>query len=88
METFDIKEKQMSKKRAVNVSVHIRETKGDVSKLIRKFMKKVKKEKIIEDYLDKRFYEKPSAKRRREKTKRLCTIRKAQQEKNKKLDIR
>tara|TARA_Y100000310_G_C20307295_1_gene634546 strand:+ start:235 stop:501 length:267 start_codon:yes stop_codon:yes gene_type:complete len=88
METFDIKEKQMSKKRAVNVSVHIRETKGDVSKLIRKFMKKVKKEKIIEDYLDKRFYEKPSVKRRREKTKKLRNARKAEQERNTKLNIK
>ena len=46
-------------KRAVNVEVSLRETKGDITRLIRKFMKKVKKERIIEDYLDRRFYEKP-----------------------------
>ncbi len=34
----------MSKQRAVNVKVHIRETKGDITRLIKKFMKKCKKE--------------------------------------------
>ena len=78
----------MSKKRPVNVEVHIRETKGDINKLIRKFMKKVKKERIIENYLDKRFYEKPSVRRRRDKAKKLRNIRKAEQERNQKLNIR
>ena len=50
-----------------NVEVNIKQTKGDVNRLIRKFAKKCKKERIIEDYLDRRFYEKPSARRRREK---------------------
>ena len=78
----------MSKKRAVNVSVHIKETRGDISRLIRKFMKKVKKERIIEDYLDRRFYEKPSDKRRKVKLKKLRNAQKAERERNKKLDIR
>jgi len=78
----------MSKKRAVNVSVHIRETKGDINKLIRKFMKKVKKERIIEDYLDRRFYEKPSVRKRREKAKKLRNARKAERERNTELNIR
>jgi len=72
----------MSRKRPVNVEVHIRETKGDINKLIRKFMKKVKKERILEDYLDKRFYEKPSVRRRREKIKKLRNARKAEAERN------
>ena len=72
----------MSNKKAVNVEVHIRETKGDINRLIRKFMKKVKKERIIEDYLDKRFYEKPSVRRRREKIKKLRNARKAEAERN------
>jgi len=62
----------------VNVSVSIEETRGDVNKLIRKFIKKCKKERIIEDYLDRRFYEKPSAKRRREKLKKVKNARKAE----------
>jgi len=78
----------MAKSRPVNVKVHIRETKGDISRLIRKFMKKVKKERIIENYLDKRFYEKPSVRRRREKAKKLRNARKAEQERNRKLNIR
>ena len=78
----------MSKKRAVNVEVNIRETRGDISRLIKKFMKKVKKERIIENYLDRRFYEKPSSKKRREKLKKIRNAQKAEQERNKKLDIR
>ena len=78
----------MSKKHVVNAVVHIRETKGDINKLIRKFMKKVKKERILEDYLDKRFYEKPSVKKRREKAKKLRNARKAEQERNTKLNIK
>ena len=78
----------MSKNHVVNVQVDIRETRGDVNKLIRKFMKKVKKERIIEDYLDKRFYEKPSVKRRKEKLKKLRNAQKAERERNTKLDIR
>ena len=75
-------------KRAVNVEVTLREAKGDVGRLIRKFMKKVKKERIIEDYLDRRFYEKPSVKRRKEKLKKIRNAQKAEQERNGKLDIR
>ena len=61
----------MSSKHVVNVEVSLREARGDVSRMIRKFMKKVKKERILEDYLDKRFYEKPSVRRRREKAKEI-----------------
>ena len=75
-------------KRAVNVEVSLRETRGDVARLIRKFMKKVKKERIIEDYLDRRFYEKPSTKRRKERLKKLRNAQKAEQERNQKLGIR
>ena len=69
--------------RAVNVEVTLREVKGDQNKLIRKFIKKCKKERIIEDYLDRRFYEKPSAKRRREKLKKIKNAQKAEYERNK-----
>ena len=33
--------------KAVNVEVSIKETRGDVNKLIRKFIKKCKKERIV-----------------------------------------
>ena len=75
-------------KRAVNVEVSLREAKGDISRLIRKFMKKVKKERIIEDYLDRRFYEKPSTKRRRVNLKKKRNAQKAEQDRKQKLDIR
>jgi|TARA_R110000796_G_scaffold203112_1_gene319472 ribosomal protein S21 len=67
-----------------NVEVTLKEVRGDQSKLIRKFIKKCKKERIIEDYLDRRFYEKPSTKRRREKLKKVQNARKAEIERNKK----
>ena len=67
-----------------NVKVTLREVKGDQSKLIRKFIKKCKKERIIEDYLDRRFYEKPSSKKRREKLKKIKNAKKAEQERNRK----
>ena len=78
----------MSKKRPVNVEVSLKSVGGDFNRLIRRFMKKVKKERIIEDYLDRRFYEKPSDKRRKVKLKKLRNAQKAERERNKKLDIR
>ena len=78
----------MSNKRPVNVEVSLKEVGGNVNKLIRRFMKKVKKERIIEDYLDKRFYEKPSARRRKDKLKKERNAQKAERERNRKLDIR
>ena len=78
----------MSKRRPVNVEVTLEEVGGNASRLIRRFMKKVKKERIIEDYLDRRFYEKPSAKRRKEKLKKLRNAQKTEQERSTKLDIR
>jgi len=71
-----------------NVEVDLREVHGDAGKLIRKFMKKVKKERIIEDYLDRMYYEKPSSKRRKEKAKKIRNAQNADQERNKKLNIR
>ena len=65
-----------------NVEVSIEQTRGDALKLIRKFMKKCKKERVIEDYLDRRFYEKPSAKRRKEKLKKLKNAKKAEFDRN------
>jgi ribosomal protein S21 len=74
-------------KKSVNVSVDIRHVKGDTYHLIKRFMKKVKKERIVEDYLSRRFYEKPSQKRRKEKAKKLRNAQKAEAMRNKKLKI-
>jgi len=78
----------MSKRRPVNVEVTLEEVGGNANRLIRRFMKKVKKERIIEDYLDRRFYEKPSVKRKKEKFKKLRNAQKAEKERSTKLDIR
>ena len=72
----------------MNVVVTLRETKGDQNRLIRKFIKKVKKAKIVEQFRENMFYEKPSAKRRRQKLKKKENARKAQEERNKKLVIK
>ena len=42
----------------------------------------------MEKYLNKRFHEKPSTKKRRQKKQKLNNARKAEQERNKKLDIK
>ena len=63
--------------KAINVEVRLEEVRGDQNRLIKRFMKKVKKERIIEDYLEKTsFYEKPSKRRRKEKLRRKRLARK------------
>ena len=72
---------------ATNVKVELR--RGEPSeRLIRRFIKKCKKERIIEDYLDRRFHVKPSTKRRREKLKKLKNARKAEAERINKTKVR
>ena len=72
--------------KAYNVEVHIKQTRGDVNRLIRKFIKKCKKERIVEDYLDRRFFTKASEKRRKEKLKKIKNARKAEEQRNKALE--
>ena len=67
---------------ATNVKVALKEVRGDQKRLIKKFIKKCKKERIIEDYLNKRYYEKPSSRRRREKLRKRENARKAEIERN------
>ena len=68
--------------KTVNVSVSLNEVGGNPHRLIRKFIKKCKKEKIVEEYRDRRFYEKPSVKKRRDKKRKLRNARKAEAERN------
>tara|TARA_R100001591_G_scaffold107905_1_gene117004 strand:+ start:150 stop:392 length:243 start_codon:yes stop_codon:yes gene_type:complete len=60
-------------KKKYNVSVTSRECRGNQERMIRKFIKKCKKEKIAEEVRDKRFYKKPSVakKEKSEKARRL-----------------
>jgi len=52
-------------KKAVNVSTRPRGHNDNPQKMIRRFMRKVKKERILEQFRNNRFYEKPSTKRRK-----------------------
>tara|TARA_Y100000310_G_C20071731_1_gene529714 strand:+ start:167 stop:403 length:237 start_codon:yes stop_codon:yes gene_type:complete len=56
----------MSKKRSVNVVVKSKYDGEPIERMIRRFNKKVKKEKIIEDFRENRYYEKPSERKKRE----------------------
>tara|TARA_R110000765_G_scaffold190429_1_gene295691 strand:- start:163 stop:408 length:246 start_codon:yes stop_codon:yes gene_type:complete len=47
-------------KKKYNVSVTARECRNNTSIMIRKFIKKVKKERIVEEAKDRRHYKKPS----------------------------
>ena len=47
-------------KKGVNVSVSARECRGNVERMIRRFTKKVKKARIIEEVKDRRYHKKPS----------------------------
>jgi len=47
-------------KKGVNVSVSARECRGNVERMIRRFTKKVKKGRIIEEVKDRRYHKKPS----------------------------
>ena len=69
--------------KSVNVEVSLKEVGYDANRLIRKFVKKCKKERIIENYLDRMYYEKPSVKKRKEKLEKRRNSRKAEQERNK-----
>ena len=57
----------MSKRRGSNVVVKARECRGNHDKMIRKFIKKCKKAKIIEQIRDRRYFKKPSDEKRHEK---------------------
>lgn len=49
----------MAKRTPVNVQVHLKRNESQ-EHLIKRFMKKVKNERIIEEYRENEFYEKPS----------------------------
>ena len=67
-------------KKPANVAVKIKETRGNVERLIRKFIKKTKKEKIVEQVKDRRHYKKPSVKKK-EKRERALRARKREEQK-------
>jgi ribosomal protein S21 len=79
------------KKKQANVSVKLKHCNNNVEKMIRRFMKKTKKEKIVEEVRERKYYTKPSdakrLKRRRSERARLREERKhqrAQERRNRK----
>tara|TARA_Y100000296_G_C4933500_1_gene137826 strand:+ start:185 stop:406 length:222 start_codon:yes stop_codon:yes gene_type:complete len=58
------------------VHVEIKAKPGEpIERMLRRFQKKVKKEKILEEVRNRRYYEKPSTKRRRKKLQRQRIMR-------------
>lgn len=59
-----------------HVQVSLAECRGDTNRMIKKFMKKVKNEKIIEDFRRKDFFEKPSIENARKRKRRKKVMQK------------
>ena len=57
----------MGRKKGANVVVNARECRGNHEKMIRKFIKKCKKAKILEQVRDRRYFKKPSDTKRHAK---------------------
>ena len=74
--------KKHTGKRPSNVTVYLREN-DDPMRAIKRFIKKCKKEKVIEKFLEKRYFVKPSKKRRLEDKKRKQTLNKIRRENEK-----
>ena len=70
--------------RSINLEVTLDEVHGDSNRLIRKFIKKIKKMRLMEEIRERRFYVKPSDKRRKEKLRRKENARKAEKERKNK----
>jgi len=51
-------------KKGVNASVSLKQCRGNVERMIRRFSKKVKKERIIEEVRDRRYHKKRSVAKR------------------------
>jgi len=67
---------------AKSINIEIRAKKNEnIDRMIKRFSKKVKKERIIEDARERAFYEKPSEKKSKLKKRRKATIEKLNKEK-------
>jgi ribosomal protein S21 len=50
----------MSRNKSVNFSVDARSCKNNAERMIRRFLKKTKKTRIVEEYRERRYHKKPS----------------------------
>ena len=62
--------------RSVNIEIKPRYKDEPFERMVRRFMKKVKKERIVENYRDRMYHEKPSVKRKRERARRKKVLEK------------
>jgi len=72
--------------RSINVEVKPKYENENIEKMIRRFTKKCKKERIIENFRDRMRYEKPSVKRKKERAERKKVLEKLRIEREKKLN--
>jgi small subunit ribosomal protein S21 len=72
--------------RSVNVEVKPKYENENIERMVRRFTKKCKKERIIENFRDRMRYEKPSIKRKKEKERRKKVLEKLRIEREKKLN--
>tara|TARA_R110000824_G_scaffold133109_2_gene295778 strand:+ start:77 stop:319 length:243 start_codon:yes stop_codon:yes gene_type:complete len=59
----------MSNNKPINVEVTLEQAGGNFARMLKRFTKKVKKMKILEEARERMYYEKPSKKRKRKKEK-------------------
>ena len=71
----------MSSKKPIRVEVKARYADEPIEKMIKRFNRKVKKERIIEIFLERKNYEKPSDRRRKLKKRRKKVLEKLNQAK-------
>ena len=69
----------------INVEVRLRNGES-VDRLIKRFTKKVRKEEILDEYRERKYFEKPSVKRRKEKAKRKRIAQQTQRERDARID--
>jgi len=62
----------------INVEVTLDEVKGNVARMIKKFIKKSKKARVIEEYKERMYFIKPSKKRRLARKRKKENARKAE----------
>jgi len=72
--------------RPINVEVKPRYENENIERMVRRFTKKCKKERIIENFRNRTRYEKPSVKRKKEKARRKKVLEKLRIEREKKLN--
>jgi len=72
--------------RPINVEVKPKYEDENIERMVRRFTKKCKKERIIENFRERQRYEKPSVKRKKEKAQRKKVLEKLRIEREKKLN--